>query len=267
VEPLLREGRSPSDHAHTYLCTSYGRNIQNALRKAHAQIGFQYVRFHGIFNDDMKSTRRTRRARPSTTGRRSDVAYDAIIAAGMRPMVEVSFTPPRWRPTRARFRACSGTTASPRTSARPPAGGDWSKWQALMTAFVRHLQDRYGADEVRNNWYFEVWNEPSWMYSLGDDGYFELYKNTVTGLLAADPGLRVGGPAGLGGRVAGADPEADRRRAQHRNEAGLPHLPPLRRRQRAAARRTRTDAIAFHKTLVDTVNATVDPGDDVLRAS
>ena len=41
-----------SDHAHTVLCTAYGRNIQNALRKAHAQAGFQYVRFHALFDDD-----------------------------------------------------------------------------------------------------------------------------------------------------------------------------------------------------------------------
>ena len=68
-----------------------------------------------------------------------------------------------------------------------------------MAAFVRHLEDRYGADEVRDNWYFEVWNEPSWMYSLGDAGYFELYKNTVAGLLQGDPGVRVGGPAGSSG--------------------------------------------------------------------
>ena len=43
-----------ADHAHTLLCTAYGRNAQNALRKAHAQAGFQYVRFHGVFNDDMR---------------------------------------------------------------------------------------------------------------------------------------------------------------------------------------------------------------------
>ena len=41
------------DHAHTLICTNYGRNAANALRKAHAQAGFQYARFHGILNEDI----------------------------------------------------------------------------------------------------------------------------------------------------------------------------------------------------------------------
>jgi xylan 1,4-beta-xylosidase len=65
----------------------------------------------------------------------------------------------------------------------------------LMAAIVEHLQARYGAEEVRNNWYFEVWNESSWMYAPGMAGYNELYGYTVQGLHRADPGLRVGGPA------------------------------------------------------------------------
>jgi len=28
---------------------------------------------------------------------------------------------------------------------------------------VLHCEARYGASEVRNNWYFEIWNEPDWM--------------------------------------------------------------------------------------------------------
>ena len=72
-----------------------------------------------------------------------------------------------------------------------------------MAALVTHLEDRYGAAEVRNNWYFEVWNEPSWMYSLGDGGYWELYRNTVAGLTQGDPLVRVGGPAGSSGESPG----------------------------------------------------------------
>jgi hypothetical protein len=48
---------------------------------------------------------------------------------------------------------------------------------------------------VRNNWFLEVWNEPSWMYSLGDAGYNQLYRNTVEGLVAGDPQVKGGSPA------------------------------------------------------------------------
>ncbi len=189
-----------ADHAHTLLCTAYGRNAQNALRKAHEQAGFQYVRFHGIFNDDVGVYAEDASGAPIYDWSSVDAIYDAVVAAGMRPFVEISFTPSALA-SDASQKQPQLWYAGMYPNISPPLGaaGDWSKWAALMTAFVRHLQDRYGADEVRANWYFEVWNEPSWMYALGDAGYWELYQNTVTGLLQGDPGLRVGGPAGSSG--------------------------------------------------------------------
>jgi xylan 1,4-beta-xylosidase len=192
-----------SDHAHTVLCTAYGRNIQNALRKAHAQAGFQYIRFHALFDDDDAVYSEDPAGGPLYDWSSIDAIEDAILAAGMRPLVEVSFTP-------AALASDSTATLdllwydyhSPNISPPTGAAGDWGKWTALMTAFVRHLEERYGADEVRA-WYFEIWNEPSWMYSLGDSDYFELYKNTVAGLVAADPQVRVGGPAGSSGESPG----------------------------------------------------------------
>jgi xylan 1,4-beta-xylosidase len=122
----------------------------------------------------------------------------------MRPMVEISFTPKALASEADNVQAQLWyNNKSPNISPPTGASGDWGKWIALMAAFVRHLEDRYGADDVRANWYFEVWNEPSWMYSLGDTGYFELYKNTVTGLLQGDSQLRVGGPAGSSGESSG----------------------------------------------------------------
>jgi xylan 1,4-beta-xylosidase len=37
---------------------------------------------------------------------------------------------------------------------------DYPKWDALVTAFAKHLIDRYGIDEI-SQWYFEVWKEPN----------------------------------------------------------------------------------------------------------
>jgi len=192
-----------SDHAHTVICTAYGRNIQNALRKAHAQAGFQYVRFHGILNDDDAVYTEDALGTPIYDWSAMDTIYDAIIAAGMRPLVEISFTPMALASQPDAIQLLLWYNyMSPNISAPTGANADWTKWMNFMAALVQHLEDRYTQAEVRN-WYFEVWNEPSWMYSLGDDGYLNLYRNTVAGLLQGDPMVRVGGPAGSAGESPG----------------------------------------------------------------
>jgi xylan 1,4-beta-xylosidase len=247
-----------SDHANTLLCTAYGRNIQNAIRKAHAQAGFQYLRFHGLFNDDVGAYKEDASGAPIYDWSRIDGIYDAIVAAGMRPLVEVSFTPTALASDPAEIQdQLWYNNRSPNIS--PPTGaitGDWSKWIALMAAFVRHLEDRYGAEEVRKNWYFEVWNEPSWMYSLGTGGYFELYRNTVAGLLQGDPEVRVGGPAGSSGEssslirslITGAFNTGTKLDFVTYHRYGDDDMLPV---------GDVTHAVAFHKTLVSDIDLTV----------
>lgn len=181
------------DHANTLLATAYGRNAQGALKKGHDQAGFHYVRFHGVLNDDIGVYSETNGA-AVYTWTRFDQVYDAITAAGMRPVVEISFTPSQMGSANTILTTLWYDGKSPNIS-KPK---DWTKWEAFMTAIVQHLESRYGATEVRN-WYFEVWNEPSWMYAGGDAGYNELYGHTARGLAAGDSQIRVGGPAGSGG--------------------------------------------------------------------
>jgi xylan 1,4-beta-xylosidase len=67
----------------------------------------------------------------------------------------------------------------------------------MITAFAQHLVNRYGLDEVAT-WKFEVWNEPNidfWGGVPRDRSYFQLYDHTARALKAANPNLRVGGPA------------------------------------------------------------------------
>ena len=67
----------------------------------------------------------------------------------------------------------------------------------MITAFTKHLVDRYGIDEV-SHWYFEVWNEPNIDFWTGDpkqSTYFELYDHTARAIKAVNAQLRVGGPA------------------------------------------------------------------------
>jgi xylan 1,4-beta-xylosidase len=180
-----------SCHANTILSTAYGRNIQNALKKGHEQAGFQYIRFHGILDGDIGVYTESN-GLPVYNWERFDGVFDAIVAAGMRPVFEVGFTPPPLASDTSSAANLHWYNNVPANKSKPK---DWTKWMNLMTEIVKHLEGRYGAAEVRNNWYFEVWNESSWMYSLGEGGYNELYSYTVKGLLAGDANLKVGGPA------------------------------------------------------------------------
>ena len=81
------------------------------------------------------------------------------------------------------------------TSHPDPAG-----WRNLVDAFIRHLEQRYGKDEVRT-WYFEVWNEPNlsgFWEGADQKAYFELYDLTAKTIKSDDPALRVGGPSTAG---------------------------------------------------------------------
>jgi xylan 1,4-beta-xylosidase len=181
-----------ADHANTVLSTAWGRNIQGALKKGHDQAGFGYVRFHGILNGDINVYTEVG-GTPTYNWTRFDQVYDAIKNAGMRPVVEISFMPPPLASGGKTVHWYNGVPAN----TTPPK--DWNRWMDFMAAIVTHLEGRYGADEVRNNWYFEIWNESSWMYSKGTGGYTELFGYTARGLYKGDPKIKIGGPAGSSG--------------------------------------------------------------------
>jgi len=108
----------------------------------------------------------------------------------VKPMVEISFMPKKL--------AFNPDALHPfwyKQNVSPPKSME--RWDALMTAFAKHLVARYGIDEV-GTWYFEVWNEPNidfWGGIPRDKSYFELYEHTVRDLKAVSSRMRVGGPA------------------------------------------------------------------------
>jgi xylan 1,4-beta-xylosidase len=162
---------------------------QEELEMAGHFDGFQYVRFHGIFQDDMFVYREDEHGKPIYNFQYIDDLYDRMLAKGIRPFVELSFSPGPLAPVH-------NTTFWWHADGSPPS--DYNKWADLVHAFVEHCVQRYGLDEVRQ-WYFEVWNEPNLYQSFfrggSQDKYFELYKVTAETIKTIDPQLRVGGPA------------------------------------------------------------------------
>lgn len=171
---------------------SHGRRVGEefaaALGMANRELGVRAVRAHAILHDELGVYRESG-GHPVHDFRRIDAIYDRVLALGLRPIVELSFMPRDLAadPSKTVFRY--GAIVS------PPR--DWDRWEDLVRALTRHLVHRYGLDEVRDHWAFEVWNEPNlevfWSGSL--DEYMRLYDVSARAVKSVDSGLRVGGPA------------------------------------------------------------------------
>jgi xylan 1,4-beta-xylosidase len=159
------------------------------LREVEQITGFRYIRFHGIFDDEVGVYNEDDQGHPIYNFSYVDQIYDGLLAAGVRPFVEISFMPEK---------LAAGRAPHPfwyHPNVGPPK--DWGAWDDLIAAFAQHLHDRYGADEVAR-WYFEVWNEPNidfWAGQPKQETYWDLYDHTAVALKKVSPRLRVGGPA------------------------------------------------------------------------
>jgi xylan 1,4-beta-xylosidase len=185
-------------HMNTVLSTYWGRGISNALKVGRDEAGFRYFRGHGILGSDVALVDTNNDGTLKLNWTRFDSVYNLALRAGLRPILEISTTPPALASGNDLI-GTSGTVwyggAGPNRSV--PNRGGWGRWLALMDSIVTHCEKKWGVEEVRNNWYFEVWNEPTWWY-MGFDKYIDLYDYTATGLKNGDSLIRVGGPAAEG---------------------------------------------------------------------
>lgn len=159
------------------------------LRIQHRELGFRYVRFHAIFHDVL-GTYREVQGKPVYDWTKIDYLYDHLLAMGVRPFVELGFTPEAMKTSDQHVFYWKGNTSHPQMD----------QWARLVAAFARHLEQRYGRREIRR-WYFEVWNEPnlaSFWQNADQAAYFHLYDVTARTIKRIDPKLRVGGPATAG---------------------------------------------------------------------
>jgi len=165
-----------------------GEEFATALTIAREELGVRAVRAHAIFHDELGVYRESA-GEPVHDFRRIDAIYDRVVALGLRPIVELSFMPHDLATDPSRTVFGYGAIVS------PPR--DWARWEGLVRDLTSHLVDRYGPDEVRDHWAFEVWNEPNLevFWSGSPEEYLRLYDVSARAVKSVDPGLRVGGPA------------------------------------------------------------------------
>ncbi len=155
---------------------SLRESYRRDLREVQKATGFQYVRFHAIFHDEVGLYDEDATGKPIYNFSYIDQIYDGLLENNVRPFVELSFMPRKM----AAQQIVQSFWYKPIVS--PPK--DWNKWNDLITHFAQHLVDRYGIDEV-SQWYFEVWNEPNldfWAGEPKEQTYYQLYDATAKSL-------------------------------------------------------------------------------------
>jgi xylan 1,4-beta-xylosidase len=151
-------------------------DLQTHYKIGNRELGMQRVRGHGVLNDDMNIYR----GPGSYNWTNFDKYLDAIVLAGMRPIMELSFMP--------------AALARNGSSHDPP--NNMTNYRNFIQAVVQHCVDRYGAADV-GQWYWEVWNEPDYagFWNGTMDDYYALYDAAVDGATAVLPNIFIGGPA------------------------------------------------------------------------
>jgi xylan 1,4-beta-xylosidase len=125
----------------------------------------------------------------------TDHIFDTLVAAHVRPLVEIGFMPEAlstnpepYRHTFPKGDIFTGWTYPPK---------DEAKWSKLVEVYAAHLRDRYGPQV--HDWLWEVWNEPDIPYWRGTpEQYDRLYDFTAASIRKALPQAKIGGPEATG---------------------------------------------------------------------
>ncbi|WP_158793959.1 beta-xylosidase [Granulicella sp. L60] len=186
---------------------SYAPNGQALLRElSQLSAAPVYVRLHNLLTtgdgDSSLKWGSTNAYREDAEGRPiydwtiTDRIFDSLKKNGVRPLVEVGFMPEAmsthpepYRHTFPEGQVFTGWSYPPK---------DYAKWSALVTAWTKHLHERYG-DAAVDTWLWEVWNEPDIDYWHGTpEEYDKLYDVTAAAIQSVLPHAKIGGPEATG---------------------------------------------------------------------
>ena len=179
------------------------------LKLVQEKIGFEHIRGHGLFHDDMAIYHEFQEGVPQFGPHAYegwdekkvqveynwtylDLVMDSYRELHIKPFIELGFMPKQLASGDNTIFYWKGNTTPPK---------NYKRWANLIKATLQHLMDRYGADEVVT-WPVEVWNEPNlpgFWKDANMEEYFKLYDVSSRAVKSVDKRFKVGGPAVCGG--------------------------------------------------------------------
>lgn len=166
----------------------YAEN-QELLRRLQREVGFRYLGFHGLLDDDMMLYGEDSDGTPQLCFLLVDQAFDFLLSVGLKPFIELSFLPGALADENCRTLYCG------RSRAGLPK--DRARWCALLRGLTQHLLQRYGAAEVEG-WPIYLWNTPDLPEPRSGlaryEDYFSFYRDSWRAVKGCDEKLQFGFP-------------------------------------------------------------------------
>ena len=167
-------------------------NVQSQILRAQKEIGYEYIRFHGILDDDMYIYRKGSSGKDHLSFSHVDMLLDFIRSADLKPYIELSYMP--------------GILAQKRSShfdrsSYSSVYKDPDKWRLIIRELLLHCIERYGRESVQN------WRFTSFGLSLVAtglityDNFFEVYSTSYHTVKEIDPKLMFGGPGDMSSSI------------------------------------------------------------------
>lgn len=162
--------------------------VQNQVRQVQQEIGFEFLRIHGIFDDEMHIYQENTDGSPWYNFLYSDILLDFVLDVGLKPYIELSYMPGKL--AKESYRVFERNSIF-------SVYKDSSKWVALVQASIAHWIERYGLKSV-SQWKFSMIG----LHCIYTDEipinaaeYYEWYKNTYDAIKEMDPVLQFGAPS------------------------------------------------------------------------
>lgn len=161
------------------------KDFYEQLQQVQGEIGFEYIRFHGIFSDQLMVYNEKSDGTYYFNFNHIDSLLDNLVAVHLKPFIEIGFMPKSLASTENKIFWWDAFVSPPKKMDR---------WLKLLDSFIRHLINRYGMQEVRT-WYFEFWNEPEVQHFWGGTRleFFNFYAESYKCIKAIDPEIKLGG--------------------------------------------------------------------------
>lgn len=160
------------------------KTLYQVLARTVREIGFRYIRFHGILDDSMDLYHETADGTPWLSFTYLDMVLDEILELGLKPFFESGYTPYSLveKVHNIFGTSCMNLPNTPKLL---------DKWQFVVENVMAHLLERYGHEEVLR-WRFAPINALYVFYHIFSvEEYLAYYERTFRSIRNFAPDAQI----------------------------------------------------------------------------